>query len=69
MEKEKQTKQTAVEWLGQQICDNWNDIHYGARNALEFIEKAKELEKQQIIEATYASIRTGEDYYNETYGK
>lgn len=61
------SKQTAVEWLSQQILDNWNDIHHGARNVEEFIIQAMAMEKEQIIEATYASIRTGEDYYNETY--
>ena len=63
------SKQTAVEWLSQQILDNWNDIHHGARNVEEFISQAMVMEKEQIIEATYASIRTGEDYYNETYKK
>ena len=64
--------QTAVEWLGLYIkgittlnCDG-------------IIEQAKEMEKQQIIDAwdngAYGSgefminIETSQEYYNETYG-
>ena len=69
--------QTAVEWLWGQIkprCDfdNVPDI---------ILEQAKELEKQQIIDAANQiifndedgfgicdTITKGEQYYNETYG-
>ena len=43
----KQKEQTAVEWLAFQIMDNWNDITAGSRNIDDFIEQAKEMEKQQ----------------------
>ena len=52
-------KQTAVEWLVEQ---------FNLQSYLPHIEKAKQMEKEQIINATYASIKTGEQYYNETYG-
>jgi hypothetical protein len=53
-------KQTAVEWLVEQ---------FNLQSYLPHIEKAKQMEKEQIINATYASIKTGEQYYNETYGE
>ena len=69
-------KQTAVEWLMQQL-ENHNGV---TRTEFEnVIKQAKEMEKQQIIEAhgnqtkkasplsTY--ILTGERYYNETFKK
>jgi len=63
-------KQTAVEWLVQEanLLENNGWI-------LPLIEKAKELEKQQIIDAYiegYSSnLNAGdsEKYYNETYKK
>ena len=45
------SKQTAVEWLSQQILDNWNDTHHGARNVEEFIIQAMAMEREQIIDA------------------
>jgi hypothetical protein len=60
-------KQTAVEWFEDQVGHNslmalkeWNEI----------FDKAKEMEKEQIIEA-YESLehRHGENYYNETFNK
>ena len=60
---------TAVEFLLQNIhlihSTKWNNI----------IEQAKEMEKQQIINAYYYDPNCdeikddGEQYYNETYGK
>lgn len=69
------SKQTSVEWLSQQILDNWNDIHHGARNVEEFIIQAMAMEKEQIIKAASVvlwnnssnSIEVAEQYYNETY--
>jgi hypothetical protein len=64
-------KFTAVEWLYLQLIKNpktpWNDI----------LEQAKEMEKQQIMEAVYDSIGTNfdpnmgraEQYYNTTVYK
>jgi hypothetical protein len=63
-------KQTAVEWLAEQMMypNNFNP----------YIEQAKEMEKQQIIDAYQsgdgdaynldATKEWGEEYYNETYG-
>ena len=70
---------TAVEWLIDELTDN--GIEY-LDLAYEIIEKAKEMEKQQIIDAVEWGNRKGydehrltcildedEDYYNETYKK
>jgi hypothetical protein len=65
-------KQTAVEWLEQQLFNKRGKFTKGD------IEQAKEMEKEQIIEAwnirakidgvlTYTDNRTAEQYYNETY--
>jgi hypothetical protein len=40
-------EQTAVEWFAQQVLDNWNDIDAGARDIMEFLNKAKEMEKEK----------------------
>jgi hypothetical protein len=65
-------KQTAVEWLVEQITN-------GALHTRELIKQAKEMEKQQIIEAHGNKLRKsrgvtnyeywvgGIDYYNETF--
>jgi hypothetical protein len=65
-------KQTAVEWLESQLTD------YLKRIYKQEIEEAKEIEKQQIIDAVSkgwdyyedGKVRwIGEDYYNETFNK
>jgi len=57
-------KQTAVEWLVEQICGDHTSEWQ------EQIDQAKAMEKEQIIEAwntgTYA-YNNGEQYYTETY--
>jgi hypothetical protein len=65
-------KQTAVEWLVEQITN-------GTLHTKELISQAKEMEKQQIIEAHGNKLRKsrgtinceewvgGIDYYNETF--
>jgi serine/threonine protein phosphatase PrpC len=71
-------KQTAVEWLAEQITTvKWKMSDVTDRNSI--IEQAKEMEKQQIIEAhgnqtkksggitNHTYILTGEQYYNETF--
>jgi hypothetical protein len=67
---------TAVEWLINELKDN--GIEY-LDLAYEIIEKAKEMEKQQIIDAFNAGVNSedffcppfeiseSEQYYNETY--
>jgi hypothetical protein len=71
-----QVKQTAVEWLYEQLTSTWFDKTSGQH----ILEQAKELEKQQIIDAwengyehgacVYdgESIYHGSNYYNKTYG-
>jgi len=74
-------KQTAVEWLVEQL-ENHNGV---TRAGFEkCIQEAKEMEKQQIIEAhgdkqktksnpdslvTYGYWYSGKDYYNDKYEK
>ena len=67
-------KQTAVEWLinelGEYFPHEIGGIHL-------MVEKAKEMEKEQIIKAVYDSMGTNfdpnmgraEQYYNETFKK
>jgi hypothetical protein len=65
-------KQTAVEWLYEQILLTPLDI----RSINKCLEQAKEMEKDQICEA-YAiggspllgPWEFGEEYYNETFNK
>ena len=56
---------TAVEWLYNQ------QIEYPLGDWGHFFEQAKEMEKQQIIEAFNKSVpfKFGEQYYNETFKK
>ena len=63
-------KQTAVEWAINEIQSNWYDYEYGDLHIRDVIKQAKEMEKEQIIEA-YESLehRHGENYYNETFNK
>ena len=67
-------KQTAVEWLIDELTDNGIDY---LDLAYVIIRQAKEMEKQQIIDAHGLiaklqedgshKIISGETYYNETY--
>jgi len=69
-------KQTAVEWLISKIERNKNPS-ITQKEVVEYIEQAKEMEKQQIIEAHAVGrikecrgINTdGEHYYNEKFNK
>jgi hypothetical protein len=60
-------KKTAVEWLVEQL-------HIAIVPKEELIEQAKQLEKQQIIDAWYDGIhnwdnvKSAQEYYTETYG-
>ena len=42
-------QQTAVEWFAFQIMNSWNDIQNGKTSIDEFIEKAKQMERQKLI--------------------
>ena len=62
-------KQTAVEWLEEKLIEAGLSFKKG--EAIE-IEKAKEMEKQQIIDAYNKNpnyFDSAEQYYNETFKK
>jgi hypothetical protein len=67
-------KQTAVEWLIEQLTPS---ISLQQKHIDELKKKAKEMEKQQIIDAVYYTCSSmthydlpcGEQYYNETFNK
>ena len=69
-----QKKQTAVEWLISKIEVNSNPS-LTQKEMIEYIQQAKELEKQQIIKAAYDNMGNNfdpnmgraEQYYNETF--
>jgi len=66
------SKQTAVEWLQSEI-DN-KDMGEIPMWIYEFIEQAKEMEKQQIIKFTNNYLdddadETAEQFYNKTFNK
>ena len=64
---------TAVEWLEQQLGSKIADanIRISAPKFYELINQAKNMEKQQIINAYISDITDeisiGEEYYNETF--
>lgn len=71
-----QTKQTAVEWLIDNLKGQLN-----IDEVTSIIKRAKEMQKEQIIEAYHQGVTDeygdalefgdctdGEAYYNETYG-
>lgn len=61
-------KQTAVEWLAEQLVPKamltYDAITYNA------IQQAKQMEKEQILDSWVGGkgFLNGEQYYNETYG-
>jgi hypothetical protein len=66
-------KQTAVEWLYEQLTSTWFD----GKSSKEILEIAKYKERDQIAEAHregawFYAVKTyesGHNYYEETYGK
>lgn len=62
-------KQTAVEWLYEHILLTPLDI----RSINKCLEQAKEMEKEQIVNAVDSWVVNGnlkgEQYYNETFNK
>ena len=82
-------KQTAVDWLFDRMVGLAEDYDDGKINYItyingvnHFLDQAKEMEKQQIIDAYGVKIKqdieqgqtvyirtTGEQYYKETYGE
>ncbi len=62
-------KQTAVEWFAGAVLDCITTAGFEI-----LLRKAKEMEKEQIIEAHESGVGSidygyGIEYYNETYGK
>jgi hypothetical protein len=63
-------KQTAVEWLVQQL---WNEGYFPYGVPEDIVKKAKEMEKEQIMDAYRINpnnenwSNSGIDYYNETF--
>ena len=53
------SKQTAVEWLVEQIKSDQNQKALSASEWMEVIEQAKAMEKEQIIEIVEKSRATG----------
>jgi hypothetical protein len=70
-------KQTAVEWLEEQLTSiGVLEIPQGSNAVTSIFEQAKEMEKQQIINAYDAGYYENgmgryepEEYYNETFNK
>ena len=65
-------KQTAVDWLINEIDMQYPEIN--VRRKQWMVDKAKEMEKEQIEESywlatiNWESKKNAEEYYNETYG-
>ena len=68
-------KQTAVQWLEYMYINGEN---YSVEAVMEWLKQAKQMEKEQIIDAYYQCgrdnfehikviNRSATDYYNETY--
>jgi hypothetical protein len=62
-------KQTAIEWLQKKLIESGISF---LSEEIEYINQAKEMEKDQIIEAWMATDNplqrmSAEQYYNETY--
>jgi hypothetical protein len=65
------SKQTAVEWLKDQIeCfGNKHELQMSWATLDELYEQAKAMEREQIIDAyNNGDLRSADLYYNETYG-
>jgi uncharacterized protein YjgD (DUF1641 family) len=65
-------KQSAVEWLKENLQVILTQSQFNDVVIQDVIKQAKEMEKQQIIDAFYGeakstSILDGEQYYNETF--
>lgn len=60
-------KQTAVEWLVDKVTDMIHESNH--IELVSLLEQAKQMEKDQIINAYKNGQKIVEQYYNETYGK
>ena len=69
------TKQTAVEWYAEKSIILFDNLRSGKitfkiwfKEQALLLEQAKEMEKEQIIDACWAGGDDGVRYYSETYG-
>jgi hypothetical protein len=61
-------KETTVSWLISELTE-YGLMHKDILPSHPIFKKAKEMEKQQIIDALhYFGIENAQDYYTETYG-
>jgi len=68
-------EKTAVDWLFEQIPAEWSS----SKSAFDAYQQAKQMEKEQIMKAyrigkveikmLSKALNSGEQYYNETFGK
>ena len=58
---------TAVEWLVDKVTDMIHESNH--IELVSLLEQAKQMEKEQIINAYKNGQKIVEQYYNETYGK
>jgi hypothetical protein len=72
---EKTEKQTAVEWLLNEFQEAHKDFGGLDLEWLKRFDQAKEMEKQQIVDAfdgfplSTRNSQNGEEYYNQTFKK
>jgi len=67
------SKQTALQWLSEQLNDKWINGYLSPISIKSLIDEALQMEREQIIDAYYEGKEygfkeQGEQYYNETYG-
>jgi len=70
------SKQTAVHWLMEQVADEEKQRTLSGEQWMDIIDRAVQMEKEQLIKAVYDSMGTNFDpnmgraelYYNENYG-
>ena len=73
-------RQSAVEWYAEKFAEHLEEVYGYKITSLTLLAKAKEMEKQQIIDARvdsplliksskYDYIIEAEQYYNETFNK
>ena len=54
-------KQTAVEWLFEQLTSTW----YDTNSSQDIFKQAKEMEKKQMIDFADNVIKDAEEFYNQ----
>ena len=56
-------KQTAVEWLFDQLTSTW----YDTNSCQDILKQAKAMEKKQMIDFADNAIKRAEEFYNQIY--